>query len=68
MTWRRQLWDRSLSPALIENLFDLKAVEEGRISADQVRRIELSDARIDTGATFVSMPTHLIEKLGSWTA
>jgi hypothetical protein len=50
--------------ALIENLFDLKAVEEGRISADQVRRIELSNARIDTGATFVSMPRHLIEKLG----
>jgi len=45
--------------ALIENLFDLKAVEEGRISADQVRRIlieklglgqlEVKSARTATG-------------------
>ncbi len=50
--------------AVIEKLFDLKAVEEGWISADQVRRVELSDARVDTGATFVSMPRRLIEQLG----
>ena len=50
--------------AVIENLFDLNAAEEGRISADQVRRIELSDARIDTWATLISMPRHLIDKLG----
>ncbi len=50
--------------AVIENLFDLKAVEEGRISTDQVRRVELADARIDTGATFLSMPRRLIEQFG----
>jgi hypothetical protein len=36
---------RVVVSALIENLFDLKAVEEGRISADQVRRIALVDDR-----------------------
>jgi predicted aspartyl protease len=50
--------------ARIENMFDLKAVEEGRISADQVRRIEVPDARVDTGATYISMPKRLIEQLG----
>jgi predicted aspartyl protease len=64
ITWRPQQMGQVVVSALIENLFDLKAVEEGRISADQVRRIELADARIDTGANFVSMPRQLIEKLG----
>jgi predicted aspartyl protease len=51
-------------PVVIENLFDLKGVKEGRISADQVRRIEVEDARDDTGASILSMPRHLIEQLG----
>jgi predicted aspartyl protease len=50
--------------ARIENLFDLKAVEEGRKSADQVRHVEVPDARVDTGATFISMPRRLIDQLG----
>lgn len=50
--------------AVIENLYDLRAVKEQRLTADQVRRIEVHDARVDTGATFVSMPRHLIDRLG----
>jgi predicted aspartyl protease len=51
-------------PVLIENLFDLRGVEEGRLAADQVRRIEVEDARVDTGASIISMPRHLIDQLG----
>jgi predicted aspartyl protease len=51
-------------PVVIENLFDLRSVEEGRLAADQVRRIEVQDARVDTGASILSMPRHLIEQLG----
>jgi predicted aspartyl protease len=50
--------------ALIQNRFDLRAVEEDRMTPDQVRQIEIPDARVDTSATFVSMPKHLIEQLG----
>jgi len=50
--------------AKIENYDDAKAAEKGLISDAQVRRIEVHDARVDTGATFVSMPKRLIEQLG----
>jgi predicted aspartyl protease len=50
--------------AQIENLFDQRAAEEGRISADQIRHVEVPNARIDTGATFISMPKSLIDQLG----
>jgi predicted aspartyl protease len=50
--------------AVIENNRDVVAAEEGRISPEQVRRIEVADARVDTGATYVSMPLRLINQLG----
>jgi len=50
--------------ALIQNQFDLRAAEEGRITPEQVRQVEVPDARIDTGATFISMPRRLIDRLG----
>jgi predicted aspartyl protease len=50
--------------ARIENLDDVKAAEKGLIPDDQVRRIEIDDARVDTGATYVSMPLRLINQLG----
>jgi predicted aspartyl protease len=53
-----------LVTALIENQNDVVAAEEGRIPDTQVRRIEIHDARVDTGATFVSMPLRLIDQLG----
>ena len=53
-----------LVPANVENLFDLKAVEEGRLPEDQVRRIEVLDARVDTGATYLALPKRLIDQLG----
>ena len=53
-----------LVTALIENQSDVDAADDGRIPDSQVRRIEVHDARVDTGATYVSMPMRLINQLG----
>jgi len=53
-----------LVSARIENLYDVKDAEKGLITSDQVRRVEVNDARVDTGATYVSMPLRLIKQLG----
>ncbi len=55
---------RVVTEATIENLKDLWAAQEGRIRADQVRRITLPDALVDTGATLLSLPKKLIRELG----
>jgi predicted aspartyl protease len=55
---------RVLTEATIESLRDLWDAERGRIPADQVRRVTVSDALVDTGATLVSLPTRLIRQLG----
>lgn len=51
-------------PARTENLFDQRAAEDGRITVDEVRYVEIPNARIDTGPTFISMPKSLINQLG----
>ena len=53
-----------LVTAKIENLLDVLEVQEGRLAADQVRSVEVSDALVDTGATMLSMPKRLIAQLG----
>jgi predicted aspartyl protease len=50
--------------ARIENSFDVESAAAGLLPDDQVRRIHVSDARVDTGATYVAMPRSLIDKLG----
>jgi predicted aspartyl protease len=55
---------RVLTPARIENLRDLWDFEQGRLAADQVRRAEVLDALVDTGATTLSLPASLIKQLG----
>src|SRR5262245_26170107 len=55
---------RVLTEATIENWGELWAVERGLLSADQVRRIIVPDALVDTGATLLSLPTRLIRQLG----
>jgi clan AA aspartic protease len=51
-------------PAVVESLEDLYRVHRGEIATDQVRRFEVADALVDTGATGLSLPRHLIEQLG----
>ncbi len=50
--------------ARIESLRDIWRSESGQIPADQIRTVEVPDALIDTGATMLSMPGPLIERLG----
>jgi hypothetical protein len=52
-----------LTPALIENVFDLADAADCRITDDQVHRIELV-ARVDESETYLCMPRRLIEQLG----
>ena len=55
---------RVLTEARIENLKDLWAVEQGLRSPDQARSLTVTDALVDTGATLLSMPKSLIQRLG----
>jgi predicted aspartyl protease len=51
-------------PAIIENLEDLFKADAGTLPASEVRRVEVDDALIDTGATMLSLPKRLIRQLG----
>lgn len=53
-----------LTEATVENLEDLWAKKRGLIPPDQVRRVVVPDALVDTGAYLLSMPTRLIRQLG----
>jgi len=55
---------RVLTSATIENMRDLWDAECGRCAPDQVRRLELTDALVDTGAIALSLPTRYIRQLG----
>jgi predicted aspartyl protease len=55
---------RVLTEATIENLRDLWDVERGLLPSDQERRITVTDALADTGATTLGLPTRLIRQLG----
>ncbi len=50
--------------AKIENLKDLWAVETGSIPPEQARSAVVTNALVDTGATLLSIPTSLIQRLG----
>lgn len=53
-----------LVTAAIENLDDLFGVRKNLLSADQVRRVEVTDALIDTGAMGLLLPSRFITQLG----
>jgi len=48
----------------VENLMDLWDANRGLIPMENVRRVEVTDALVDTGATSLSLPTRLIAQLG----
>lgn len=50
--------------ARIEKLEDIFAVEEGWIAPGEVRTVDVTNALADTGATGLSMPRSLVERLG----
>jgi len=51
-------------PAVVENLDDLWKVDDGEISRDEVRRVEVDDALVDTGAMMLSLPKRFVTQLG----
>jgi predicted aspartyl protease len=55
---------RVLTEATIENLEDLWAVERQLLPPEEVRRITVSDALVDTRVTLLSLPSRLIRQLG----
>lgn len=55
---------RVVTEATIENLSDLYLAEAGALPTDQIRRIEVDDALVDTGATLLSLPMKMIKQLG----
>ena len=59
-----EVMGRVLTEATIENLEDEWAVRRGLINADNVRRIVVSDALVDSGARLLSLPTRMIRQLG----
>ena len=50
--------------AKIENVVDLYNVKKGLIREDEIHWLEVPDALVDTGSTYLAMPRSLILKLG----
>jgi len=55
---------RVVVPACIENLGDLLKVREGTLAPEAVRRLEVPDALVDTGATALCIPRRFLTALG----
>jgi clan AA aspartic protease len=53
-----------LVAAKIENVVDLYLANKGAIPQEEVRRVEVPEALVDTGATTLSMPGRMIRQLG----
>lgn len=51
-------------PAVIENIADVWQAENGEIRSDDVRRVEVQNALVDTSAMMLSMPKRLVAQLG----
>ena len=48
----------------LANLADMALANRGVISPEEVRRVTVEDALVDTGATRLSLPKPIIEQLG----
>jgi predicted aspartyl protease len=53
-----------LVPVRIENVYDLHEVSMGSRAADAVRRIDVPEALVDTGASTLSLPKRFVAQLG----
>jgi predicted aspartyl protease len=51
-------------PAVLENLEDLYRSNAGELSAEEVRRVKVDDALVDTGVVMLSLPKRLVAQLG----
>ncbi len=55
---------RVVVPIVVENLRDALDAHDGKLAADNVRRVSIEKALVDTGATTLSLPTSIIRQLG----
>src|SRR4051794_2618339 len=55
---------RVVTEATFESLKDLWDAERGMLAPEQIRRVTVDDALVDSGATLLSLPTRLIRQLG----
>jgi predicted aspartyl protease len=55
---------RILTAATIENIGDVWNAQQGHLPPEQVRRITVPDALVDTGATLLALPSRMIRALG----
>lgn len=55
---------RVLTEATIYNVHDLVEAKFGKIPNDQVRKVVVTDALVDTGATTLALPKRLLDQLG----
>ena len=55
---------RVVTEITVENLNDLYAARKGQIKPEEVRRMTIPDALVDTGAAYLSLPASVIRKLG----
>lgn len=50
--------------ARMENVYDLREASLGTRTSDAVRRVEVTDALVDTGASTLSLPKRMVAQLG----
>ena len=50
--------------AVIENLDDYLNARGGILVAERIRRVEVADALVDSGATMLLLPTRIVKELG----
>ena len=55
---------RVVIPVVVENLRDALDAHDGKLPPDEVRRVAIDKALIDTGASTLSLPTSVIRQLG----
>lgn len=55
---------RVLTEATIYNANDHAEMRMGKLALDQVRKVEVQEALVDSGATALSMPKSLIDQIG----
>lgn len=55
---------RHMTHIELENQYDLVAVKLGVMEPEDVRRVTVTDALVDTGATGLCLPTPIIQRLG----
>jgi predicted aspartyl protease len=64
MTMRTNGMGKVLVPARIESLEDLFRVQQGAIQNTEVRRVDVQDALVDTGAIGLMVPKRYVSQLG----